>query len=116
MTICGYFAESEREYISIRTKQELAAARAKVVKLGRPKGSRNKERVLDPFRDQNLDYLQMSLNLAAIRKIINNKLEKPISCNSYKYLVQHAEGIDRTWATRQRGPFNTLSSNDTKGE
>lgn len=102
LAIYSYFAEAERDYISIRTKQGLAAAKAKGVKLGRPKGSRNKERVLDPHRDQILNYLQMGLNLAAIRKIINNKLEKPISYNSYKYFVQHDEGLQRAWQV-QRG-------------
>ena len=95
LAIYSYFAESGRDYISIRTKQGLAAAKAKGKKRGRPKGSRNKERVLDPYRDQILNYLQMGVNLAAIRKIINNKLEKPISYNSYKYFVQHGEELQR---------------------
>jgi DNA invertase Pin-like site-specific DNA recombinase len=102
MAIYSYFAEAEREYISIRTKQGLAAAKAKGKILGRPKGSRNKERVLDPYRDQILDYLQMGLNLAAIRKIINNQLENPISYNSYKYFVQHDEQLQQAWLA-QRG-------------
>ena len=102
LAIYSYFAEAEREYISIRTKQGLAAAKAKGKILGRPKGSKNKERILDPYRDQILDYLQMGLNLAAIRKIINNQLEKPISYNSYKYFVQHDEQLQHAWLA-QRG-------------
>ena len=47
LAIYSYFAETEREYISLRTKQGLVAARAKGKQLGRPKGSRDKERVLD---------------------------------------------------------------------
>ena len=101
LAIYSYFAEAERDYISIRTKQGLAAARAKGVRLGRPKGSRNKERVLDPCRDQILKFLQMGLNLAAIRKIINNQLEKPISYNSYKYFVQHDEQLQRAWLAQR---------------
>jgi len=101
MAIYSYFSEAEREYISIRTKQGLAAAKAKGKILGRPKGSRNKERVLDPYRDQILEYLQMGLNLAAIRKIINNQLENPISYNSYKYFVQHDEGLQRAWMAQR---------------
>jgi DNA invertase Pin-like site-specific DNA recombinase len=97
MAIYSYFAEVEREYISIRTKQGLAAAKAKGKILGRPKGSRNKERILDPYRDQILDYLQMGLNLAAIRKIINNQLENPISYNSYNYFVQHDQQLQQAW-------------------
>jgi DNA invertase Pin-like site-specific DNA recombinase len=49
LAIYSYFAEAEREFISMRVKQRLAAARAKGVRLGRPKGSRNKKRVLDPI-------------------------------------------------------------------
>jgi DNA invertase Pin-like site-specific DNA recombinase len=97
MAIYSYFAETEREYISMRTKQGLAAAKAKGKILGRPRGSRNKERILDPYRDQILDYLQMGLNLAAIRKIINNQLENPISYNSYKYFVQHDQQLQQAW-------------------
>ena len=97
LAIYSYFAEAERDYISMRTKQGLAAARAKGVKLGRPKGSRNKERILDPHRNEILQFLEMGVNLAAIRKIINSKLEKPISYNSYKYFVQHDEGLWRAY-------------------
>ena len=101
LAIYSYFAEAERDYISMRTKQGLAAARAKGVKLGRPKGSRNKERILDSHRNEILQYLEMGVNLAAIRKIINSKLEKPISYNSYKYFVQHDEGLRRAYTGQQ---------------
>jgi len=50
LAIYSYFAEAEREYISMRTKQGLAAAKAQGKQLGRPKGSKNKrEPVLAPF-------------------------------------------------------------------
>ena len=101
MAIYSYFAEAEREYISIRTKQGLAAAKAKGKILGRPKGSRNKERVLDPYRDQILEYLEVGVNLAAIRKIINNQMENPISYNSYKYFVQHDEQLQLAWSAQR---------------
>lgn len=97
MAIYSYFAETEREYISLRTKQGLAAARAKGKILGRPKGSRNKERVLDPHRDQILEYLQMGLNLASVMKIINPQLEEPITYNSYRYFVQREEDLFQAW-------------------
>ena len=97
LAVYSYFAEAEREYISMRTKQGLAAARAKGVKLGRPKGSRNKERVLDPYRSQIKEYLQMGLNLASVVKIVNHQLEKPISYNSFKYFVEHDDELARLW-------------------
>lgn len=53
LAIYSYFAESEREFISIRTKQGLAAAKAQGKLLGRPIGSKNKKsRVLDPYKEQ----------------------------------------------------------------
>ena len=97
LAIYSYFAETEREFISIRTKQGLAAAKAKGKQLGRPKGSRNRDRVLDPYREQILEYLQMGLNLAAVMKIINPQLEKPITYNAYRYFVQHEEELLKAW-------------------
>ena len=97
LAIYSYFAEAEREYISLRTKQGLAAAKASGKKLGRPKGSKNKDRVLDPFKQQIAEYLKLGLNLAAIRKIINNQLDQPASYNTYKYYVQHEGDLRELW-------------------
>lgn len=81
----------------MRVKQGLAAARAKGVKLGRPKGSRNKKRVLDPYRDEIFRYLQKGIDLASVRKLINPELERPISYNSYKYFVEHDPDLVAAW-------------------
>jgi DNA invertase Pin-like site-specific DNA recombinase len=97
LAIYSYFAEAEREYISIRTQQGLAAARAKGKQLGRPKGSRNKARALDPYKAQIRDYLKMGLTLAAIRKIINHQREHPLSYTSFRYFVQHDEELLALW-------------------
>ena len=102
LAIYSYFAEAEREYISVRTKQGLAAAKAKGKQLGRPKGSRNRNRVLDPYRKDILDYLQKGISLSSVRKIINPLLENPVSYNSYKYFVQHDEELGRCWAAQKR--------------
>lgn len=95
LAIYSYFAESEREYISMRTKQGLAAAKASGIQLGRPKGVRNKQRVLDPYRDQMVQYLRMGLNLAAILKIVNHQLAKPITYQALKYHVTHDSELAR---------------------
>ena len=88
LAIYSYFADSEREFISIRTKQGLEAVKAKGVKLGRPKGSKNKKgRALDPFREQILEYQQMGLPVASIMKIVNNQLEDKLSYNTFKKFV-----------------------------
>jgi DNA invertase Pin-like site-specific DNA recombinase len=97
LAIYSYFAEAEREFISMRVKQGLAAARAKGVKLGRPKGSRNKNRVLDPYRGEILKYLQKGIDLASVRKLINPELDRPISYNSYKYFVEHDPDLVAAW-------------------
>ena len=89
LAIYSYFAETEREFISLRTKQGLAAARARGKKLGRPKGSRNKERVLDPYREQIQRYLALGLDLASIRKLVNPQLERPLSYQAYRYFMSH---------------------------
>ena len=101
LAIYSYFAEVEREYISTRTKQGLATARAKGKLLGRPKGSRSKNRILDPYREQIKEYLQMDLNLASIMKIVNNQLERPISYNTLKYFVQHDVELLPLWEARK---------------
>jgi DNA invertase Pin-like site-specific DNA recombinase len=108
LAIYSYFAETERDFISIRTKQGLAAARDRGKQLGRPKGSRNKERALDPFRDQILNYLQIGLNLASIRTIINKQLEKPLTYTSYRYYVMHDEELLPLW--KDRNNDHTISS------
>lgn len=88
LAIYSYFAESEREFISIRTKQGLAAAKAQGKQLGRPKGSRNrKSRVLDPFREVIRHYLVQQVPIASIRKIINAQLARPLTYNAYKYYI-----------------------------
>jgi len=93
LAIYSYFAETEREFISIRTKQGLAAVKASGKTLGRPRGSRNKERVLDPFKEQVANYLRLGLNIAAIRKLINPLLERPVSYQAYKYFVNDVDEL-----------------------
>lgn len=103
LAIYSYFAEAEREFISLRTKQGLAAARARGKRLGRPKGSRDKERVLDPYRGQIKEYLQLSIPLRRIRTIINPQLEKSIAYNSYQYFVRQDPELLALWqAQRQK--------------
>lgn len=89
LAIYSYIAETEREFISLRTKQGLAAARANGQLLGRPKGSRSKKGLmLEPFKDQIRAYLQLKLPISAIQKLINPQLPKALTYNSYKYFVQ----------------------------
>jgi DNA invertase Pin-like site-specific DNA recombinase len=87
--IYSYFAETEREFISVRTKQGLAAARAAGKLLGRPPGARNKAaRKLDAYKDQIEKYLKMGLSISAVRKIINSQLEKALSYSAYVFFIK----------------------------
>ena len=90
LAIYSYFAETERQYISIRTKEGLAAAKAQGQLLGRPKGSKNKKgSVLTPFRDQIQRYLELHLSIGSIAKIVNDQLETPVTYNAFKYFIHH---------------------------
>ena len=93
LAIYSYFAEAEREFISIRTKQGLAAVRARGQQLGRPKGTRNKNRPLDPYRAEIRDYLQAGLPVTSIMKLINSQLQTPLTYNSYKYFIDRDKAL-----------------------
>ena len=62
------FADIERELISMRTKEGLAAARAKGKKLGRPKGRKGKSR-LDGREEEICELLTKNVSKASIAKI-----------------------------------------------
>jgi DNA invertase Pin-like site-specific DNA recombinase len=109
LAIYSYFAESERDFISIRTKQGLAAAKAQGKLLGRPQGSKNKTRLLDPYKNQIQSYLQMGLNLTSVKTIINHQLSNPITYNSFKYFVQHDETLLPIWRIRKENGVSKLS-------
>lgn len=108
LAIYSYFAESERDFISIRTKQGLAAAKAQGKQLGRPQGSKNKLRLLDPYKNQIQSYLQMGLNLTSVRTIVNHQLSRPLTYNSFKYFVQHDETLLPIWQGRKENGASKL--------
>jgi len=66
-SIYGYFAETEREIISERTKQGLAVARANGKLLGRQKGQLVKSKY-DPFREKIEELHKLGLSA---QKIVN---------------------------------------------
>ena len=93
--IYSYFAEAEKDFISERTKQGLAAARAKGKKLGRPQGSKAKEKKLDPHKDTILEYLNMGLNISSIHKILKKSIEGDVSYNTVKTYVASDKNLKK---------------------
>ncbi len=93
LKVYSYFVDAERAFVSRRTKQGLAAVKAKGIKLGRPKGHKNKKRALDVHRNEIMSLLNLGVNLTAIRKIINEKLPKALSYSSYKYFIDHDDEL-----------------------
>lgn len=102
LAIYSYFAETEREFISIRTKQGLAAARAKGKLLGRPKGSRDKFRVLDPHRERIKELLALGISLRRISFIVNDETDVSITYAAYQYFVRQDPELLALWQA-QRG-------------
>ena len=69
-TVLALAAEIEREFISQRTKEALAARKAKGLPLGRPDGALNKIYALDKHKTDIKKYLGMGLSLSAIAKLV----------------------------------------------
>ena len=70
IALFGLFAEVERDLIAERTKEGLAAARAKGKKLGRPKGALGKSR-LDGREQEIRLLLQKRVSKASLARIMD---------------------------------------------
>ena len=68
VTLFGLFAEIERELISMRTKEGLAAARASGKRLGRPKGRLGQSK-LDGKEEEIQKLLSLQVSKSPIAKI-----------------------------------------------
>lgn len=68
VTMFGLFSEIERDLISMRTKEALAAAKASGKKLGRPKGSKGRSK-LDGKEEEIKKLLELNVSKASIAKI-----------------------------------------------
>jgi DNA invertase Pin-like site-specific DNA recombinase len=68
ITLFSLFADIERELISMRTKEALAAAKAAGVKLGRPRGSLGQSK-LDEKRPEIEKLLALGVSKVSIAKI-----------------------------------------------
>ena len=98
----GRFFRPPCIYISMRTKQGLAAARAQGVQLGRPKGSKNKKgRALDAHKGQIKRLLELEVPVGSITKIVNAEIERPVTYNTYRYYIAHDEELKPLLANRK---------------
>ena len=103
LAIYSYFAEAERDFISQRTKSGLEAARAKGKKLGRPKGARNKERLLDPYRPTILEFLKIGMNISGIHKVVQSQSDKPVQYATLRLYIESDPELKRARANYQKG-------------
>lgn len=69
VTMFSLFAELERDLISLRTKEALAAKKAKGVKLGKPKGTIQASK-FDKDRERIEELLRLGLSVRKIAKIL----------------------------------------------
>ena len=63
--------------------------------LGRPKGAKAKVRVLDPYNLEILELLNMNVAQSSILKIINNKLDKPVTITSLRYHIENTKDLKK---------------------
>ena len=70
IALFGLFAEIERDLIAERTKEGLAAAKARGKRLGRPKGARSKSK-LDGKQDEIQSLLHKNVSKASIARIMD---------------------------------------------
>jgi len=68
-TLFSLFAELERDMISLRTKEALAAKRLQGITLGKPKGTIQKSQ-FDEHRERIQELLKLGLSVRKITKLL----------------------------------------------
>lgn len=80
VTLFSLFAELERDLMSIRIKEALAAKKRNGVLIGKRKGTIQKSK-FDAYQDRILELLKLGLSLRKITKILG--FNNPIGLNNY---------------------------------
>jgi DNA invertase Pin-like site-specific DNA recombinase len=80
ITLFSLFAELERDLVSLRTKEALAAKRSQGVKLGKPKGTVQASK-FDKDRQRIEELLQLGLSVRKIAKVLG--YSNHIGMNTY---------------------------------
>ena len=94
-SLFGLFAEVERDLISERTKEGLAAARAKGRLLGRPKGSLGASK-LDGKEEEIRMLLEKEVSKASIAKIVG------VSSTNLRHFIRTRKLASETSKGRDR--------------
>jgi DNA invertase Pin-like site-specific DNA recombinase len=87
LSIFKALLKSERNFISLRSKAGMSAAKANGTKLGRPKGSSNKLQMLDNYKHEIMGYVKNGVSIASIMKIINASLGETVSYFTFRNYV-----------------------------
>ena len=69
ITLFSLFAELERDLVSVRTREALAAKKAQGIKLGKPKGTIQQSK-FDEHVDKIRDLLEIGLSVRKIAKVL----------------------------------------------
>lgn len=86
--IYAHFAQTEREFISMRTKSGLQAAKLRGVTLGRPRGSKNVvASEFEQYKAVIVKHRNLDVPLASILKIINSEREVKLSYTGLRYYL-----------------------------
>jgi len=80
VTLFSLFAELERDLVSLRTKEALAAKKAQGIKLGKPKGTIQKSK-FDKKRERIEELLGLGLSVRKIAKLLG--YSNHIGLNTY---------------------------------
>jgi DNA invertase Pin-like site-specific DNA recombinase len=80
VTLFSLFAELERDLVSLRTKEALAAKKAQGIKLGKPKGTIQASK-FDKDRERIEELLQLGMSVRKISKVLG--YSNHIGLNTY---------------------------------
>lgn len=80
VTLFSLFAELERDFVSMRTKEALASKKAQGIKLGKPKGTIQKSK-FDQHRERIVELLELGLSVRKIAKFLG--YTSHIALNTY---------------------------------
>lgn len=93
VTLLSLFADLERDLISLRTREALAAKKSQGIQLGKPKGTIQKSK-FDQDRDRIMDLLRLGLSVRKITQILG--YSNPISLATYikkRHLRDHLDPV-----------------------